>query len=309
MLEAFSHEALLYDSADELLSGTLPFIREGVAGGGPVLVVLAAEKNERLRNELGRDARSVHFADMRDVGGNPARIIPAWHDFVDTAGRVGGPIRGIGEPIWPGRAGPELVECQRHESLLNLAFAKTPSFRLLCPYDTSALDVSVIDKARRSHPRVHERGEERPSDRYRGLLEIAAPFDEPLADPPASAVELAFARDSLGETRQLVSGLAARAGLSPERAADFVTAVNEVTTNSVRYGGGAGRLKLWTAAEWLLCEIADGGSIDDPLAGRRPPKLEQSGGRGLWIANQICDLVQVRSSPDRTVVRLHLRRG
>ncbi len=307
--DAFSHEALLYMDPDELLAGTLPFVREGIAGGEPILVVLAAEKNERLRAELGADAGKVQFADMREVGANPARIIPAWHEFVDTAGADGRPIRGIGEPIWPERVGPELVECQRHESLLNLAFASTPSFRLLCPYDTSALDDAVIDEARRSHPVIRERGEERLSDRYRGLNEIAAPFADPLADPPATARELRFAGGSLGDVRQLVSDFAAQSGLTHERSAGLVTAVNEVATNSVRHGGGEGVLRLWTGAEWLLCEVADRGSIADPLADRRPPRLAQRGGRGLWIANQICDLVQVRSSNDGTVVRLHLRRG
>ncbi|MGI8873571.1 MAG: hypothetical protein ACR2KP_04455 [Egibacteraceae bacterium] len=36
-------------------------------------------------------------------------------------------LRGAGEPIWPERRPAELVECQRHESLLNVAFADGPS--------------------------------------------------------------------------------------------------------------------------------------------------------------------------------------
>ena len=56
---------------------------------------------------------------MAVLGHNPARIIPAWRDFADAHA---GPIRGIGEPIWPGRGADELVECQLHESLLNVAF-------------------------------------------------------------------------------------------------------------------------------------------------------------------------------------------
>src|SRR5262245_5178901 len=302
--DAFSHEALLYESPDDLLAGTLPFVREGIAGGEPVLVVLAAEKNERIRTELAADAAKVRFADMREVGANPARIIPAWHEFVDECGTGGWPIRGLGEPIWPERAGAELVECQHHESLLNLAFASATSFRLLCPYDTSALSDAVIDEARRSHPVVHEGGEERPSYRYRGLSEIAAPFADPLADPPAAARELEFEGDSLGGLRRHVFDFAVRSGLTRERSADFVTAVNEVATNSVRHGGGKGVLRLWTGVEWLLCEVADRGSIADPLAGRRPPEPEQRGGRGLWIANQVCDLVQVRSTVEGTVVRM-----
>jgi anti-sigma regulatory factor (Ser/Thr protein kinase) len=41
------------------------------------------------------------------------------------------------------------------------------------------------------------------------------------------------------------------------------------------------------------------------LAGRIRPGPDQSSGFGLWLANQLCDLVQVRSLPSGTVVRLH----
>jgi anti-sigma regulatory factor (Ser/Thr protein kinase) len=34
----------------------------------------------------------------------------------------------------------------------------------------------------------------------------------------------------------------------------------------------------------------------------------REGGRGLWLVNQLCDLVQLRSSAAGGVVRLHMRR-
>jgi hypothetical protein len=34
---------------------------------------------------------------------------------------------------------------------------------------------------------------------------------------------------------------------------------------------------------------------------------EQLHGRGLWVVNQVCDLVQIRSSNAGNVVRLHMR--
>ena len=40
----------------------------------------------------------------------------------------------------------------------------------------------------------------------------------------------------------------------------------------------------------------------DPLAGRERPAGLGDAGRGLWIVNQLCDLVQVRGG----VVRLHV---
>lgn len=45
---------------------------------------------------------------------------------------------------------------------------------------------------------------------------------------------------------------------------------------------------------------AHGGATD---AG---PTAEEIGGRGLWLVNHLCGLVQIRSSAGGTVVRLHL---
>ncbi|HSO96309.1 MAG TPA: hypothetical protein VLV81_09740 [Acidimicrobiia bacterium] len=42
----------------------------------------------------------------------------------------------------------------------------------------------------------------------------------------------------------------------------------------------------------------DGGAFDgSPLVGRERPGTEQLSGRGLWVANQLCDLVQIRTLP------------
>lgn len=305
---AFSHEALLYSGEQGFVEATLPFIREGLAAREPTLVAVEAAKIDRLRHELDGEGELVMFADMAELGANPARIIPAWQAFVAAHTVDGRPARGIGEPIWPGRSAAELVECQLHESLLNLAFAAAPAWRLLCPYDVDALDESVVEEARRSHPVVLEDGVRHASASYRGLDAIAAPFDEPLPGAPASADELTFAADSLGAVRQLVYRTAAEAGLGTARAHDLVLAVSEVAANSVRHGGGAGLLRIWEEPEAIVCDVRDAGHIRDPLVGRERPALDQQNRRGLWIANQLCELVQVRSFDTGTVVRLHMRR-
>ena len=56
----------------------------------------------------------------------------------------------------------------------------------------------------------------------------------------------------------------------------------------------------------MLVEVADEGHIADPLAGRDRPPPDDLGGRGLYLVNQLCDLVQLRSSPDGSVVRIHM---
>jgi anti-sigma regulatory factor (Ser/Thr protein kinase) len=303
---AFVHEAFLYRDAEEFLRGMLEFIRGGIEAGEPVFVVLSAEKIERLREALGEEAGRVLFADMAEVGANPARIIAAWREFVDQHG--GQPIRGIGEPIWAGRSEPELAECHRHESLLNLAFADTPAFRLLCPYDVSALPPGVVEEAARTHPFVSDVESFGESGSYRGLDAISAPFADPLSDPPESAAELAFDADSLGAVRELVTERAEEGGLSAPRAEALVLALNELATNSIRHGGGSGVLKIWEDGGFLLCQVEDSGRIEAPMVGRLRPVLDEPGGRGLWLANQLCDLVQVRTFEDGNVVRVHMRR-
>src|ERR1700730_693628 len=118
----YRHEAFFYAGQDEFLAGTLPFIRDALAADEAILVVLAAPKIEALRRELDGQAERVSFAGMAAVGANPARIIPAWQDFVDHHEASGRQIWGIGEPVWAGRSAAELVECRRHEELLNVAF-------------------------------------------------------------------------------------------------------------------------------------------------------------------------------------------
>lgn len=304
--ETFRHEALLYAGEVDFLTGTLPFIRQGIAADQPVLVVVSAARIGLLRSALGADADRVAFADMADVGANPARIIPAWRDFVTANDVDRRSARGIGEPIWAARTPAELVECQRHETLLNLAFAGVPAWWLLCPYDTTTLTPEVLEEAWRSHPVVSEGGDATDSAPYRGLEQAAAPFASPLPEPPTQTPAHGFGSGSLAELRALVARHAVAAGLDQARAADLVLAVDELATNSLRHGGGRGTLRIWRDDGALVCEVRDAGRIEDPLVGRSRPALDRDGGRGLWMVNQLCDLVQLRSFPSGAVVRAHV---
>lgn len=307
-VETFRHEALLYAGIEEFLTGTVSFIRDGVAASQPVLVVVSRPKIAALTARLGADAAAVQFKDMAQVGANPAHIIPAWNEFVETHGRAGRPMRGIGEPIYPERTAEELVECQRHEALLNVAFDPGPGWWLLCPYDTTALPPAVIEEAHRSHPYVGRDHTHTRSGLYPEVPTAGAPFTAPLPEPRGVRSVLAFNGSGLTPVRRLVSTEAARAGFTSKPIADLVLAVNEVAANSLEHGGGSGTLRIWRDGDVLTCEIRDGGHVDDPLIDRRRPAPGKDGGRGLWLANQLCDLVQLRSSPMGTTVRLRLHR-
>jgi anti-sigma regulatory factor (Ser/Thr protein kinase) len=307
-VERFRHEALLYSGIDEFLAGTLPFIREGIAASESVLVVVGAPKIAALKARLGADARQVQFKNMAEVGANPARIIPAWHEFVESQAVTARPLRGIGEPIYPERSAAELIECQRHEALLNVAFDAGPVWRLLCPYNASALAADVVEEAHRSHPYVAYDHTSIASGLYAEAATARAPFTAPLPEPRDLRATLVFDGMGLRPVRRLVSTEAARAGFTSAPIADLVLAVDEVATNSIEHGGGTGTLRIWRDGDVLVCEIRDRGHFDDPLADRRRPAPGRDGGRGLWLANQLCDLVQVRSFATATTVRLHMHR-
>ena len=304
----FKHEALFYAGEDEFVDAATEFVRAGREEDAATLVVVSARKIERLRAALGDDGGDVCFADMAEVGANPARIIPAWRRFVDERGGSDRPLRGIGEPIGPERNAAELVECQRHESLLNLAFADTPRFTLLCPYDTASLAADVIDEAQRSHPHLLDGDYHSDSPCCRTLEAVAAPFDAPLPAPPPDAVEVQIESGTLDPVREFVALLGAQAGLGARRSEELVLAIHELAINSIRHGGGTGVVSGWIEGDAVVCEVRDRGLIDEPLAGRVQPDLQEPGGFGLWLVNQLCDLVQIRAFGSGGVVRAHMRR-
>ncbi|MET7298854.1 anti-sigma factor RsbA family regulatory protein [Embleya sp. NPDC005575] len=297
----FRHDALLYAGLDDFVEHTAGFVREGLVADEAVAVAVIQPRAGALREELAADAAHVTWIDMERVGRNPARIIPAWVQWTQEQGpRV---FRGIGEPIWAGRDNAELVECRHHETLLNLAFDGVP-WQLLCPYDTTALDAGTIDAVRHSHPQVLH-GAARIDHPHPQPEHFAATLLGPTLPPaPDQAEELAFRSGELAGVRALVRRVLSDVGRAQTNHA--LLAVSEIAGNSVAHGGGAGTITLWRQDSYLVCEIRDTGRVVDPLAGRHRPTPDQDGGRGLWIANQICDLVQIRSTETGTVVRLRV---
>jgi anti-sigma regulatory factor (Ser/Thr protein kinase) len=299
----FRHEAFLYQGTAEFVEGTSRFVREGIAAGEAVMVAVVSPKIGLLRDALGVDAEGVDFIDMQRLGGNPARIIPAWHAFLHAHARAGRSVRGVGEPIWSGIPSQQLAEAQLHEALLNVAFDDGPTWQLQCPYDVTRLEEPVVTCAFETHPCMTQLDGEQDSDRYHAHDLAREAFRAPLPKPPIGTEVLLFGVDGLDEVRRLVRQRAAEAGLGWRRTEELTLAVHELATNSVRHGGGTGALRAWYADRAFVVEVRDEGHIADPLAGRAIPDVRLEGGRGLWLVNQLCDLVQLRSSERGTTAR------
>jgi anti-sigma regulatory factor (Ser/Thr protein kinase) len=302
----FVHPALLYRHADEYLSATVPFVRNGLAAGEPVAVAVPPANLALLRGALGADGDGVLWRDMTVAGRNPGAIIPTvLLPFANA--HAGRRVRIIGEPIWAGRTGTEYPACAQHEALINAAFADRPA-TILCPYDTSALDPAWVDDAHRTHPVMATAKDQWDSRHYTDPVAVAAEFNHPLPDPPPGAVTVVVDIFTVRGTRRLVSEQAQRAGVPATRIPDLALAVTELAANAIRHGGGSGRLAVWVEPGQLVCQLTDTGFITDPLAGRIPPALGSSGGRGLMMVNQLCDLVRVHTTAAGTTTRIHMYR-
>jgi anti-sigma regulatory factor (Ser/Thr protein kinase) len=299
---AHQHQALFYESDDEYLDGVTRFVAAARAAGEPVAAAVPRSRGQMLSERLEGSGAPVEILDMFELGRNPSRIIPAVERML--AKHDGMRLHYVGEPIWPGRSDEEIREATKHEALTNLAWPGAP-IRVLCPYDVVGLSPRVLADAERTHPWLIRHGEMLVSKAYCGP-EMPGCCDEPLPSAPAGARSLRFGLDDLPALRTLTGDAAVAVGLEETRREDLVLAVSELSTNAIRHGDGTGTFKVWDRPREIVCQVEDRGHIADPLAGRRLPELHAGGGLGLWMVNQLCDLVEVRTGERGTTVRLHV---
>jgi anti-sigma regulatory factor (Ser/Thr protein kinase) len=301
--ERLRHAAFLYQAEAELTAAVLSFIEAGVSAGEHVLVAATGPNLYRLQARLDHRNEFLTWADMSSSGSNPRRVTSAVRMFAEQ--HPGQPIRFVQEPAWRSRPAGELFEAIRQEALVNLALAGSQA-AVLCAYDVR-LDAGTITGAERTHPMMIREGHQQASASYAAGGLIPAECDGPLSHPPPGAVALTYRHDQRA-VRHFAADRARLAGLSLDRTGDLVIAVGELAGNTLTHTGGPGTLTMWQVDGEIICQISDSGQITDPLAGtRRPHAADPSRGRGLWVVDQLCDLVEMRTGPGGTTIRLHMR--
>lgn len=99
-----------------------------------------------------------------------------------------------------------------------------------------------------------------------------------------------------------------RAGVDGDRLQGYVLAVNEVITNVVLHAGGHGRIVVWLTTGSAWCTVTDSGP-GIPERFRRPPQVPEAfdvGGRGIWLAHQLCDEVTMATGPIGTTIGMRI---
>jgi serine/threonine-protein kinase RsbW len=116
-----------------------------------------------------------------------------------------------------------------------------------------------------------------------------------------------FTVADLGQIRALVARVAAAAGLSVRDRGNLVIAVDEIVANAIVHAGGRGVLLIGRRTDGVVVEVSDDGPglpgkhpLDDP------PPADALGGRGLWIARQLCPDIAFIERPDGLTVTMFM---
>lgn len=291
---ALHHEILAYSGAGGFTQAAVRAVEQALSVGAAAVVFADADQIADVRSHLGSDAAEVVAIDRSVAGRNPARVIPTLQNLVDVHHEAG--VHCIADPVRADDSAAVRSEVALHELILQLPAFRAWNCQITCAYDES-LDPAVVERIVAWHDTHSD-----PSDA------VDRARAEALPSRPVGTEELGVDRTTLGALRGFVEGRAAKAGLDDERVDDLVYAVNEVVTNSICHGEGRARVSFWVSDHdrSITCEVRDRGWIRDPLAGRIAPQPDRPSGRGLWLVNHLCDLVQLRSSPAGTTVRLHI---
>ena len=296
------HEALLYRNPEHLADVVAHFATDAAQAGEPLLVVLPEASQELACNAMAPAGADIRFEAMSVRGHNPSCLLDLFEDWIADHD---GPVRVIDEPVWPGRSHAEVVEVLRHEAAVNHALASA-DITILCPYDAGRLAAEVLEGAELTHPRLVTNGTSRASERYGDPLELLAGEPWPQDPRKEPVAEFTFAGD-LHALRSAVASDPVAETLGPKRRDDLVFVINEAATNAVKHGDGHCTTRIWQDGETVVSEVQTQAPLSDALVGRRRPDYGALSGRGLWLINQVCDLVELRSGACGTTVRMHLR--
>lgn len=304
----FAHRAAIYTRQAELVDIAVPLIEQARRRGSAVVLIVAASTERLIREATGAD-ELVRLAppepELRRSGQTVAtRRARKLRELTDRDGPI--VVIAQHDPDMGLLDGPTWVET---DAAMNIALTTMP-VTMTCLY-RDPLDPVLAAAARWNHPLwVRDDGSvaENPDHREPAEVLNACPAGAPSPLGTADR-ELTFTPWQLTDLRVAVGEAARAAGLSHERADDFVLAVNEVAGNAVEHGSGTGLLQLWLRPRLLTCEVHDSGVLGNPLPGMRPPHASEHRGRGVWIARQLCDLLHVWADHDGTHVRLQTAWG
>ena len=297
----FTHSALIVDSEDALTTRLLPALHRSMAEGRPVLMVVGPDTGELLRAELGSPAAELEWGDPDACCERLGVAFETFRRHLAEQYALGRRVHVVAEPVLTSdRASAYLP----YEAVCNDAFAAYHC-SVTCLWDSRRHPSQLIDDVRRVHG--YELGDEgfTPNPGFVPASTYLAALGRTQPPPPPSATLLdLLVRDAhdLPRLRERTRVLARSLGFPED---DITLAANEVATNGLVHGAPPVRVRCWRDGGVLVVQVEDAGGVElPPAAGYLPPDVDQFGGRGMWIARQLADIVTTYTSPGNTAVRM-----
>jgi len=295
------HEALLYESDDELLGLAIPFVQDVIRDGEPILALLDDQLRDLIHQAVPTASSSPLWTSA-PWEGRPARALKSLGERLTLlAGRTTARVRVIRTtpPHILGRTWPAWA---RYEAAVNTVCGD--SVWKLCAYDLRTTPDAVLHDVTRTHPSVISAGERRVQDRYLPPAQFLAEPRSVVTDPLEHRTpDSCLINPTPAQGRAAVTALAA-ASLTGEDLDGLILAVSEVVSNASLYGVPPVTLSTWAGPDRVVVTITDlGKGPDNPFAGLLPEGRD-AGGLGLWLTHQLCGLVEMYRSADGFVVRL-----
>ena len=118
---------------------------------------------------------------------------------------------------------------------------------------------------------------------------------------PASVVSVVA---DIPDIRRQIAEIGTQVGLPPGGVERLALATHEIVANALVHGGGQAAVRIDVEEGRLVVTIADVGTgwRGGPPPDR--PAAHQLSGRGLWLADRLCDELEIAHSASGTTIRL-----
>ncbi len=295
------HEVGFYRSDAEFAALIVPFVKEGVAAGQPVILGYDDRKASLLRSWL-YDPDGVTFIADTSLYATPARAIASyWQIFARLTAAGATQIRIAGDVPHEGNGG-RFAGWDRYESAINTVWNQFPIWSR-CLYDATTAAPHVLDIATRTHPRiVLPSGQYQASRQYQNLADFQPlpPDPDPLED---SVPAIVMSDPSPAQVRHVLTSIG-DGRVSDTALQELMVGVEEAVGNAQRHGRPPVTARIWTGSGRILLHVHDTGpGPANPLAGL-VPMWASPGQRegGLWLIHMLdLDAALIRSQDGFTV--------
>jgi anti-sigma regulatory factor (Ser/Thr protein kinase) len=306
----FHHSALIVDSDETLRDRLAPLIERGMVAHEPMLMVVTARTEGIIRGILGLTATRVVWGDSSGFYRSLGTAYEMFRRYLVRQHRNGQRVHVVAEPSFDRTDLPVAVsrvsEYLAYEAVCNQVYAPY-GCPVTCLWDSRSQSPSVIDQVRGLHPyEIGPYGRTRQPRFVSSEAYLRERANRGLgAVPEANDLDI-FPTEDMAPVRAAVNAWAFSAGFDEAMAGDVVVAVSEIIANAFVHGSAPVRLRCWRDGGTLVAQVDDAGGAPIPSeAGYIPPDNISPGGRGLWLARQLADVVLTSSQNGVTSVRLH----